>query len=202
MFLSKKEIMLELKKLHDKYVFVPTDKAGNNISIVCKKFYIEQSLRELGIFDEISQNEADTKTYKQVDDNIDDIIKDHISFTKKHFPNADISENLPSLYWIPKMHKSPTKQRYISASSHCTTKTISAILTKSFKLIQLKHRMICRFYQYENGINPMWIIKNSTSVHKKIAPYNRLRNCRSVRTYDFSTLYTSIPLKKLKTQLS
>ena len=24
------------------------------------------------------------------------IIKDHISFTKKHFPNADISENLPS----------------------------------------------------------------------------------------------------------
>ena len=48
----------------------------------------------------------------------------------------------------------------------------------------------------------MWIIKNSTSVHEKIAPFNRAKNCKSVRTYDFSTLYTSIPLKKLKTQLS
>ena len=64
----------------------PTDKTCNDISTVCKKSYIEQSLRQLVICDEISQNEADTKTYKQVDDNIDDIIKDHISFTKKHFP--------------------------------------------------------------------------------------------------------------------
>ena len=202
MSFSKKEILLELKLLHEKYVFVPTDKAGNNISIVCKKFYIEQSLRELGIFEKNSLSEANMKTYKIIDRNIDDIIKDHISFTKKHIPNAEFYEKLPSLYWIPKMHKSPTKQRYISASSHCTTKTISAILTKSFKLIQNQHRIICRLYNYEHGIDPMWIIKNSTSVHEKIAPYNRMRNSKSVRTYDFSTLYTSIPLKKLKTQLS
>ena len=120
------------------------------------------------------------------------------------FPKIKINipKHLPSLYWIPKMHKNPTKQRYISASSNCTTKPISEILTKTFKLIENTHRNICRLFYKENGINPMWIIKNSTAVHEKIASFNRLKNCKSIRTYDFSTLYTSIPLKKLKTQLS
>ena len=48
----------------------------------------------------------------------------------------------------------------------------------------------------------MWIIHNSKSVHKKIAALNRKKQCRNIRTYDFSTLYTSIPHKKLKSQLS
>ena len=41
---------LKMDELHEKYVFVSTDKANNNISVVCKFFYIKQSLRELKIF--------------------------------------------------------------------------------------------------------------------------------------------------------
>ena len=48
----------------------------------------------------------------------------------------------------------------------------------------------------------MWIIKNSQSVHKVIASFNNVKNCKSIKTYDFSTLYTSIPLNKLKSQLT
>ena len=99
------------------------------------------------------------------------------------------------------MHKHPPKQRYISASSNCTTKPISEILTKTFKLIENTHRNICRLFYKENSVTPMWIIKNSTAVHERIASFNHLKTCKSIRTYYFSTVYTSIPLKTLKTQL-
>ena len=48
----------------------------------------------------------------------------------------------------------------------------------------------------------MWIIHNSTAVHNMIADLNSKKQVRNIRTYDFSTLYTSIPHKQLKTQLS
>ena len=61
--------------------------------------------------------------------------------------------------------------------------------------------MICRRYYTRHGINPMWIIKNSFSVHKIIASFNKKKNCKNIKTYDFSTLYTSIPHKKLLDKL-
>lgn len=32
--------------------------------------------------------------------------------------------DIPDLYWIPKLHKSPYKQRYIADSSKCSTKPL------------------------------------------------------------------------------
>ena len=51
------------------------------------------------------------------------------------------------------------------------------------------------------GINPMWIINNSDAIHDLIRTAN-IKGCNNIRTYDFSTLYTSIPHKLLKSQLS
>jgi hypothetical protein len=50
-------------------------------------------------------------------------------------------QQLPILLWIPKMHKKPSKQRFIAASHCCTTKPISALITKCLKLIQQAHRI-------------------------------------------------------------
>ena len=50
-------------------------------------------------------------------------------------------------------------------------------------------------YFTNHGINPMWIIHHSADLNSK-------KQVRNTRTYDFSTLYTSIPHKQLKTQLS
>jgi hypothetical protein len=36
---------------------------------------------------------------------------------------------LPSLYWIPKLHKCPFKQPYIDGSAKCSTKPLSKLLT-------------------------------------------------------------------------
>ena len=38
-----------LYDLHNKYVFAPVDTAPNNIIIICKKYYIETLIKELGL---------------------------------------------------------------------------------------------------------------------------------------------------------
>ena len=38
-----------LRKLHEDFVLVSADKAANNIIVICKKYYIETLIKELGI---------------------------------------------------------------------------------------------------------------------------------------------------------
>ena len=45
-----------------------------------------------------------------------------------------------------------------------------------------------------NGVNSMWIVKNFTSLLSSLDQLD-VRTATSVQTYDFSTLYTSIPHK-------
>jgi hypothetical protein len=160
-------------------------------------------MQELGIFQDSKDKKAAKKTYVVCDKDISSIIRRHKKYSKRNLALDEIPEELPFLYWIPKMHKKPySKQRYIAASNRCSTKPLSAILTKCFKLVENQHRIIGHRYDVSYGINPMWIIQNSTSVHSKIDIFNHKQECENIRTYDFSTLYTSIPHKQLKTQIS
>ena len=43
---------------------------------------------------------------------------------------------LPYLYWIPKLHKTPYKERYIAGSSNCSTKELSIHLTKIMSAVK------------------------------------------------------------------
>ena len=47
--LDKPDVKDTLHKLHANYVLVPADKAANNVIIVCKKYYIDTLVKELGI---------------------------------------------------------------------------------------------------------------------------------------------------------
>ena len=51
------------------------------------------------------------------------------------FVDEDHSK-LPTLYWLPKLHKQPYKSRFINNSSGCTTTELSIFLT--FASLQLK----------------------------------------------------------------
>jgi hypothetical protein len=48
-----------------------------------------------------------------------EFFKIHIWFKK--------SEDLPYLYWMPKLHKTPYKERYIAGSSTCSTTELSIL---------------------------------------------------------------------------
>ena len=137
--LDNPTVLKHLEDLQKRFVFVPTDKAGNNISIVCKKFYIEKSMQELKIFLDSKDNKIRNNTYEEVNIDIKSIINRHRKYLKSNLNIESIKGNFPFLYWIPKMHKKPfSKQRYIAASSSCTTETFSC-----FTLIQKQHRVTC-----------------------------------------------------------
>ena len=95
--------LLELQK---EFVFVPTDKASNNIAVVCKKFYVEQSMKKLDILLNTSEKKAADKTYVPVvKESLNSLLSRHRRFMKAN--SLEDSDDLPFLYWIPKMHKKP-----------------------------------------------------------------------------------------------
>ena len=47
--LQNADVKACLSHLHSKYVFIPADKAPNNIIIICKKYYIDTLIKELGL---------------------------------------------------------------------------------------------------------------------------------------------------------
>ena len=62
-----------LNKLHDNYVLVPADKAGNNIIVVCKKYYLDVVLKEL----------ESTNTYQEVHSDCSNVVSRHLKYMYK-----------------------------------------------------------------------------------------------------------------------
>ena len=52
------------------------------------------------------------------------------------FVDEDQSK-LPTLYWLPTLHKRPYKSRFIANSSSCTTTELSIILTACLTAIKI-----------------------------------------------------------------
>ena len=57
-------------KLHDNFVLVPADKANNNVIVVCKKYYLDVVIMELG----------STNTYKKVNSDCMSVINRHLDY--------------------------------------------------------------------------------------------------------------------------
>ena len=187
-----------LLKLNANYVLVPADKAANNVIIVCKKYYIDTLVKELGIKNVNISN----PTYIPTDDSFETIVKSHNQFiTSVGLEMSEENQNLPYLCWTPKLHKSPYRHRFIAGSSKCTTKDLSCNLTKVLSTINDELVRYCNTKISHNGVNNMWILKNSTSL---LSSLDQLDGCTatSVQTFDFSTLYTSIPHDLLKSRIS
>ena len=43
--------------------------------------------------------------------------------------------DLPTFYWLPKLHKNPYKSRFISYSSHCSTTILSKHITSALTAV-------------------------------------------------------------------
>ena len=95
------------------------------------------------------------------------------------------------MYWIPKLHKQPYKSRFIANSSSCTTTNISKLLTSCLTAVKTHVKRYCDKVYENSGRNLFWSIKNSGEILDKIRISNN--NVSSVSTYDFSTLYTTLP---------
>ena len=147
------------KWLGSKFVLVPIDKASNNIAFVCKRFYTQVLLEELGLIG------ASTSTAIN-NCSPNDIVQQHTAELKQMFNNIKVGDDmstLPDIYWIPKLHKSPVKFRFIIASKQCTTKSLSKDVSSVFSLFQ---KQIATYHQkthYFLGIKSYWIVNDRGS---------------------------------------
>ena len=115
-------------------------------------------------------------------------------------PNDD-EFDLPYIYWIPKMHKNPYKHWFIAGSVRCSNKPLSFHLTKLLTHIKQGLQKYCETAYSRSGVNQMWILKNSKELleHLKSPNFNHIT---SIKSFDFSTLYTTIPHDKLKSRFA
>ena len=91
--LHSQDVKAALAELHDKFVIVPIDKASNNIAIVCKRFYIQKLLNEVGVPGDISP------TYKLSEKDQDHIIFDNMLLCEKFGRTIEEREKvLPFMY--------------------------------------------------------------------------------------------------------
>ena len=143
---------------------------------------------------------VNTNTYQLISSSEIDIINKHkVLCLKYNIILKDYQEKLPTLYWIPKLHKRPYKARFIANSTSCTTKRISILLTSGLTAVKSHVQSYCSTTYKNSGYNSFWCIKNSAEFLNKLS--NRNFKVSSISTYDFSTLYTTLPHNLIKIKL-
>ena len=186
-----------LKVLHERFVIVPVDKASNNFAIICKQFYLEVLMKELGIG--MNKSTMGNSVYQ------------YINITSRQFFEEQIKANMeighilqeenkyiPVLYWTSKQHKNPFKFRFIAGATHSTNKAISVDVSLALKCIKNHFKHYCAVIKRNTGINYFWSIDNSQEFLDKLID---IKKADSIETFDFSTLYTNLPLDKIYASL-
>ena len=90
--------------------------------------------------------------------------------------------------------------RFIANASACTTTELPILLTAC--LTAIKNRVIkyCTTVYERNAKNLFWSIKNSGEILNKLKSRGFLAS--GLSTYDFSTLYTTLPHNLIKEKLT
>ena len=122
---SVKSLKKKMEKLHCKYVFAPAEKTANNVIIIWKWHYVEVLKGELN----------STSTYVPAQLTKDQLLVHHINTLTKINVKIDKCE-LPTFYWLLKLHKRPYKSRFISNSSHCSTTILSYHITYALTAVK------------------------------------------------------------------
>ena len=194
---SEHEVKNTMFPLKEDFVILPIDKAANNMNFICKHFYAKTVIKELNLDCHLSNQ--DDNTYTFIDNkNKDQIIKEHKLYLSKHkIKLANNIQDLPVMYWIPKMNKNPSSFRFIIASLVCSIKPPLKDITSIFKLFYEKVERYHTKGKVWSGIKTFWTIQNSYPVISSINKLNKCKTANSMSTFDFSMLYTKIPNDKL-----
>ena len=150
-----------LDELQHKYVMTPIEKADSNVAFICKRHYVQVLVKELGLAD------GHTNTYEPVlNTNMSSIVKQHTTDLHKEFGIVipDDMQTLADIYWMPKLHKTPIKERFIIASKKCTLKQLSKDITSIFKLAHEQVEKYKNKARRFSGVSTFWVIQNSTPV--------------------------------------
>jgi hypothetical protein len=190
--LSDGKVLEDLKQLQKDYILIPTDKASNNVTIVCKKFYVG-----------LLNDEVLSSNFQQVDETEEDVVERHRKFLlSMNIKMQDDNKKIPYLYGTAKQHKTPLAFRFITAGNSCSLEQLSinvGICLKSMLKMAKNHsHYVNRFHNR----NDYFVIDGHDEILDFISVNNMETGHKSVSTFDFSTLYTSIPHSQLKVNLT
>ena len=93
-----------IQEFHRKYVLVPAEKAANNIVVVCWLHFIKT----------LKQEHCDTKAYEETFTDEKSVVYSHSNEIPNKF-TVDVKkrqDKLPTMNWLPKLHKRPYKARF------------------------------------------------------------------------------------------
>ena len=150
----------EIQEFHSRFVLAPADKAANNVVVVRKGYYINTLKQELSTAKTYESNRLD-------DSSIVDIHWCHMAAKFGLFVDEDHSK-LPTIYWLPKLHKRPYKSRFIANSSSCTSTELSILMTSCLTAIKNHVIKYCTTVYEGNGKKIFWSIKNSGEILNKL----------------------------------
>ena len=111
----------------------------------------------------------------------------------------ELQNRLPTIYWSHKLHKRPYKAQVFAKSSSRTTTELSKLLTSCLTAVKNHVLSYCEKVYERSGKNLFWSIKHSGGVLNKLK--SRGFRATSLSTYDFSTLYTTLPHNLIKEKL-
>ena len=189
--LCKRKNQEDLDTLKTQFVFVPVDKAGNNVAMICKKYYIETLEKELTSHTFVKVNITSNDFIRKCNDDLKNF---GFEFDKD-------KQSTPYLYWSAKMHKIPPKHRFITSGTNSILSELSENVTKCMKVLVNAARYLDNYKI--RGINRhISIIDKRDDVLSFLNQSNKFsdRN-KSINSYDFENLYTNIPHDKLKDKI-
>jgi hypothetical protein len=175
------------------YVNVYADKGPNNIVVVCKSHYVDCLIKEL-----YTGNSFVNPTYTPTTLTKEEILDNHRSVL--------CSFGISTKNWIYHHstgflnYTSVLTNSYIAGSAKCSTKPLSKLLTCILSAVTTGLQNYCDTRYTRGGMNQMWILKNS----KYMLEYIQSRSLSSwniIKTFDFSTIYTTISHSNLMDKL-
>ena len=98
---------------------------------------------------------------------------------------------LPAVCWLPGLRGAPYRARFVANSGSCAAAELSELLTSCLTAVKGHVIRYCGRVYERSGKNLFWSIRGSGGV------LGRLKSggfrATSLSTYDFSTLYTTLP---------
>ena len=144
------------------------------------------------LFEELGIPGNTLDTYKLATKIKDDIITNNLSLCDKYGLELTVSQmTLPFMYWLPKMHYSPSRARFIVVSSTCSSKPPSQAISKVLKLLFHQVQNFGAKSTFYKNYNRFWVIENSSPI-EQLNSLNSKKKAKDISTYDFSTLYTKL----------
>ncbi|MCP4585891.1 GIY-YIG nuclease family protein, partial [Pseudoalteromonas sp.] len=190
-------ILAALHRLQRDFIIAPADKSAGNYVFICKKFYFLTICQELGI-------SVQSGCYKVDGNDVYAVCKqDRLSIQRRHSMQAtyfgigvqQLHVNLPNLFAIPKLHKSPYKFRFIAGAHAASTKDLSIVLHKILVHLRSHFRNYCNKILVQQGRRCFWSINDSLTLLERI---KRFGNVSHVITADFSNMFTNLPHATIK----